>query len=95
MMDDQAEYIAAVARGAITLPNLPHDLLLKAVGKHVKCKWALLYIERWLTAPMEKEGRPPWKKPFPKITPGNRDSFPIVPVMAWNLTASIPQGART
>ena len=36
--------------------NLPHDLLLKAVQKHVKCKWALLYIERWLTAPMEKEG---------------------------------------
>ena len=22
----------------------------------MKCKWALLYIERWLTAPMEKEG---------------------------------------
>src|ERR1700752_3644698 len=36
--------------------NLPHDLLLKAVRKHIKCKWALLYIERWLTAPMEKEG---------------------------------------
>ena len=36
--------------------NLPHDLLLKAVRKHVKCKWALLYIERWLTAPMEKDG---------------------------------------
>ena len=36
--------------------NLPHELLLKAVQKHVKCKWALLYIERWLTAPMEKEG---------------------------------------
>jgi RNA-directed DNA polymerase len=31
--------------------NLPHDLLLKAVHKHVKCQWALLYIERWLTAP--------------------------------------------
>ena len=28
--------------------NIPHDLLLKAVRKHVKCKWALLYIERWL-----------------------------------------------
>jgi len=28
--------------------NLPHDLLLKAVRKHVACKWALLYIERWL-----------------------------------------------
>jgi group II intron reverse transcriptase/maturase len=36
--------------------NLPHDLLLKAVRKHVKCKWALVYIERWLTAPMEKDG---------------------------------------
>jgi RNA-directed DNA polymerase len=36
--------------------NLPHDLLMKAVRKHVKCKWALLYIERWLTAPMEKNG---------------------------------------
>jgi group II intron reverse transcriptase/maturase len=36
--------------------NLPHDLLLKAVRKHVKCKWAMLYIERWLTAPMEKQG---------------------------------------
>jgi len=35
--------------------NLPHDLLLKAVRKHVTCKWALLYIERWLTAPMEKD----------------------------------------
>jgi RNA-directed DNA polymerase len=36
--------------------NLPHDLLLKAVRKNVQCKWALLYIERWLTAPMEKGG---------------------------------------
>jgi RNA-directed DNA polymerase len=36
--------------------NLPHELLLKAVRKNVKCKWALLYIERWLTAPMEKDG---------------------------------------
>jgi RNA-directed DNA polymerase len=36
--------------------NLPHELLLKAVRTHVKCKWALLYIERWLTAPIEKEG---------------------------------------
>jgi len=33
--------------------NLPHDLLLKAVRKHVKCQGALLYIERWLTAPLE------------------------------------------
>ena len=37
--------------------NLPHDLLLKAVRKHVKCQWALLYIERWLTAPLEQDGQ--------------------------------------
>ena len=36
--------------------NISHDLLLKAVRKHVTCKWALLYIERWLTAPVEQKG---------------------------------------
>ena len=35
--------------------NIDHELLLRAVQKHVTCKWALLYIERWLTAPMEHE----------------------------------------
>jgi group II intron reverse transcriptase/maturase len=35
--------------------NIDHELLLRAVRKHVKCKWALLYIERWLKAPMEFE----------------------------------------
>ena len=36
--------------------NIDHVLLLKAVRKHVTCDWALLYIERWLTAPMEQAG---------------------------------------
>jgi RNA-directed DNA polymerase len=35
--------------------NIDHELLLRAVRRHVKCKWALLYIERWLKAPMELE----------------------------------------
>jgi len=35
--------------------NIDHELLLRAVQKHVQCRWALLYIERWLTAPMERE----------------------------------------
>ena len=35
--------------------NISHDLLLKAVRKYVMCKWALIYIERWLTAPMEQK----------------------------------------
>jgi len=35
--------------------NIEHTLLLRAVRKHVTCKWALLYIERWLKAPMVDE----------------------------------------
>ena len=35
--------------------NIDHTLLLRAVRKHVRCKWALLCIERWLTAPMVQE----------------------------------------
>jgi RNA-directed DNA polymerase len=35
--------------------NIDHELMLRAVRKHVTCKWALLYIERWLTAPMEQD----------------------------------------
>jgi RNA-directed DNA polymerase len=34
--------------------NLDHDLVMKAVRKHVKVNWALLYIERWLKAPMQQ-----------------------------------------
>jgi len=36
--------------------NIDHELLLRAVRKHVNCKWALIYIERWLKAPMEQDG---------------------------------------
>jgi len=37
--------------------NISHPLLMKAVRKHVQDKWVLLYIERWLKAPMElKDG---------------------------------------
>lgn len=35
--------------------NIDHELLLRAVRKHITCKWALLYIERWLNAPMVQE----------------------------------------
>lgn len=33
--------------------NIPRDLLMKAVRKHIDCAWVLLYLERWLTAPMQ------------------------------------------
>jgi RNA-directed DNA polymerase len=35
--------------------NIDHGLLMKAVRRHTSCRWVLLYIERWLTAPMQKE----------------------------------------
>ena len=35
--------------------HIDHELLLRAVRRHVTCTWALLYIERWLQAPMVQE----------------------------------------
>jgi RNA-directed DNA polymerase len=35
--------------------NIDHELLLRAVRRHVTCTWVLLYIERWLKAPMVQE----------------------------------------
>ena len=32
--------------------TIDHDLLMKAVRKHTEQKWVLLYIERWLKAPV-------------------------------------------
>jgi len=33
--------------------SVPHDLLLKAVAHHTDDRWVLLYIARWLVAPMQ------------------------------------------
>jgi RNA-directed DNA polymerase len=33
--------------------NIDHELLMRAVSKHTDCKWAILYIERWLKAPLQ------------------------------------------
>jgi RNA-directed DNA polymerase len=35
--------------------NIPQDLLLRAVKKHAKEQWMVLYIERWLQAPVQEE----------------------------------------
>ena len=37
--------------------NISHELLLAVVHKNVKSKWALIYIERWMKVPMEKDGQ--------------------------------------
>ena len=33
--------------------SVPHSLLLKAVAHHTSERWVLLYISRWLKAPMQ------------------------------------------
>lgn len=35
--------------------NIDHELLMRAVRKHCEVPWVLLYIERWLKAPMETQ----------------------------------------
>ena len=35
--------------------SIDHDLLLKAVSKHTDLRWVLLYVERWLKAPLQRE----------------------------------------
>lgn len=38
--------------------NINHDLLMKALRFHCKCRWVLLYVERWLRASMQQpDGR--------------------------------------
>ena len=34
--------------------TIDHNLLMKAVEKHIKEKWILLYIKRWIRVPYEK-----------------------------------------
>jgi len=36
--------------------NIDHELLMRAVRKHCAVPWVLLYVERWLKAPMEVDG---------------------------------------
>ena len=33
--------------------NIDHTLMLKALQKHTEAKWVVMYIERWLTSPMQ------------------------------------------
>ena len=35
--------------------NLDHSLVMRAVRKYTRCRWILLYVQRWLTAPMQQD----------------------------------------
>jgi len=57
--------------------SVPHSLLLKAVAHHTSERWVLLYVSRWLTAPMQM--------PDGTIVPrekGTPQGSPISPVLA-------------
>ncbi len=36
--------------------SVDHSLMLKAVARHTDAKWVLLYVARWLKAPMRQAG---------------------------------------
>ena len=40
---------------AITFDSIDWERLLKAVRHHTDCPWVLLYIERWLKAPLQMD----------------------------------------
>ncbi len=57
--------------------SVPHDLLMKAVAHHTDERWVLLYIQRWLKAPM--------RMPDGALVPrerGTPQGSPISPVLA-------------
>jgi group II intron reverse transcriptase/maturase len=35
--------------------TVPHDLVLKAVAHHTDQRWILLYVQRWLQAPLQQQ----------------------------------------
>lgn len=57
--------------------NNDHELLMKAVGKHVDERWLILYIKRWLKAPFVNE-----KGEVIERTSGTPQGGVISPVLA-------------
>ena len=35
--------------------SIDWELMLRAVRRHTDCRWVLLYVERWLRAPVQME----------------------------------------
>ena len=56
--------------------NIPHALLMKAVERHTNCKWHLLYIKRWLEAPLERRDGTQTERP--KGTPQGAVISPLL-----------------
>ena len=57
--------------------SVPWDLMLRAVERHTDQKWVLLYVERWLKAPMLMPDGMPHAR-----TKGTPQGGPISPLLA-------------
>jgi group II intron reverse transcriptase/maturase len=57
--------------------SVPWDLMLKAVAHHTDQKWVVMYVERWLKAPMQKSDG----TLVPRVK-GTAQGSPISPVLA-------------
>ena len=72
--------------------SVPWKLMLKAVAHHTDQKWIVLYVERWLKAPMQK----PDGTLIPRVK-GTPQGSPISPCLAnlflhYGLDAWMPRG---
>ena len=36
--------------------SVDHDVMLDLVRRHTDCQWVLLYVQRWLKAPLQRDG---------------------------------------
>jgi group II intron reverse transcriptase/maturase len=57
--------------------SVPWDLMLKAVARHTTQRWVMLYVERWLKAPMLMPDRT-----LTRRTKGTPQGGPISPLIA-------------
>ena len=57
--------------------SVPWDLMLRAVARHTDQKWVVLYVERWLKAPMQR----PDGTLVPRVK-GTPQGSPISPCLA-------------
>ena len=63
--------------------NLDQNLLMRAVKKHASQRWMVLYIERWLKAPVKEENGD--LSPRQKGTPQGGDNTPLTQKVISNL----------
>jgi RNA-directed DNA polymerase len=61
--------------------TISHELLLRAVRKHTDCPWVLLYIERWLKAPVQLEDGT--LEPRERGTPQGSVITPLTQKVIW------------